>query len=325
MIGAAAGNYPKITDQPGGLHLFRAIEKHERGELSSAELEDTFRETVRRVIIEQQEDGLDLITDGLVRWMDLLRPFAAGMEGVEVDGLERFFDNNAYYRKPIVKSRPSRPARGFAVEDFAFARSVATQPLKAVLPGPCTFARLSEDEFFSSKAELVMVVAEMLNAEARALGALGAAYIQLDEPGLVWWPEDIEIAREATAIVFNGVSARRAVSLYFGDCSSLVGQLCKFDVDLIGLDVVSGPRVLEAVRAEGFDRELCLGCVDARNTKLESQDDLCRIFREASRFMPAEKIQVSTNCGLEFLPHDKARKKIRNMTEAVRRFRTAGA
>src|SRR6185436_16988852 len=94
------------------------------------------------VIREQEEAGIELLTDGQIRWYDEQTYIAGRLAGVEINGLIRFFDTNTYYREPIVNGRIAWQ-EPILVRDYVFAREHATRPVKAVLTGPYTLARLS--------------------------------------------------------------------------------------------------------------------------------------------------------------------------------------
>ena len=94
----------------------------------------------------------------------------------------------------------------------------------------------------------------------------------------------------------------------------------KARVDLIGVDVVSEPRTLAALKRVKITKELGLGCLDARNTKLESVSDLHAIFRAVGKLIPLNRVSVSPNCGLEFLPHTQARAKLQRLVKAVKSY-----
>jgi 5-methyltetrahydropteroyltriglutamate--homocysteine methyltransferase len=67
-------------------------------------------------------------------------------------------------------------------------------------------------------------------------------------------------------------------------------------------------------------KEIGWGCVDARNTKMETESELISVFEKVTKRIPSEKIYINPSCGLEFLPHAEARKKLKNMVQAVRKF-----
>ena len=99
------GNYPKVTDSASKESIRSAIHQYDSEKFSSQQLEEVFRENTRRVLREQEEAGIELLTDGQLRWDDLVTPFAAKIEGFQINGLTRFFNNNVYYRQPIVVSQ----------------------------------------------------------------------------------------------------------------------------------------------------------------------------------------------------------------------------
>ncbi len=69
MVGATAANaYPKISSDRGEVNIRNALNRHEKGKIDDDSLEEAFRETIRGTLREQNEAGLDLVTDGLIRW-----------------------------------------------------------------------------------------------------------------------------------------------------------------------------------------------------------------------------------------------------------------
>jgi len=70
MQTTVVGNYPKIPNRPRPARLRQAINRRDRGEITSEELARIEDEVTVEVIGEQVEAGLDIITDGQVRWDD---------------------------------------------------------------------------------------------------------------------------------------------------------------------------------------------------------------------------------------------------------------
>ena len=320
MITTVVGNYPKVAEGAYSSTLIGAITKWQRKELTDAQLEQTFQQITRAVIREQEQAGLDVLTDGQIRWEDLLTPIARHLEGFEINGLERWYNNNVYYRRPVLHKTPvwKKP---ILVEPFRFAAGCTRKPVKAVLPGPYTFARMSEDRFYRSEKKFAMKMAEILNAEAKALEQAGASLIQFDEPSLAYGAPDVKVAVAALNVATKGLKARTAVATYFGSLNGAFAPLMKAHVDIIGVDVVSDPSALSALKKAKITKPLAIGCMDARNTKLESVKELQSTFKAIRRLLPNDQWFVNPNCGLEFLPHGNALAKIQRLTEAVRSYR----
>jgi 5-methyltetrahydropteroyltriglutamate--homocysteine methyltransferase len=320
MITTTVGSYPKVAEGAYGTTLIGAISKWQRQELTEDGLETVFRDITQAVIREQEQAGVEVVTDGQIRWEDLVTPLARRLDGFEINGLSRWFNNNVYYRRPILH-RPPVWKRPILVEEYRVAASCATKPVKAVLPGPYTFATLIEDRCYKkNRRALVRRLAEILHQEAAALAQAGAALIQFDEPAYGGGPTDVKLALEALAIAAHGVGAKTAVVTYFGSLNGALEPLLRAKVDVVGVDVVSDPGALAELKRARITKELVLGCVDARNTRLESVEHLHRIFRAMSRRVQLDRLTVSPNCGLEFLPHRQALAKMRRLVEAARTY-----
>jgi 5-methyltetrahydropteroyltriglutamate--homocysteine methyltransferase len=318
------GNYPKITEDKSAPNLRSALNRFDQGRISGEELEKVFQETTKRVIREQEEAGVDLITDGQIRWDDLLTPFARNIDGLEIGGLIRFFDNNVYYRRPVVKSSLAFKDRS-TVEEFRFLKQNSTKKAKAVIVGPFTFAKLSKDEYYHDIDRLTLDLARILKKEAKRLEEAGAEFIQIDEPSLCFSPEKIDLVSQATSFVTEGLKAKTFLHLYFGSIKSLIPRLFDFPVDGIGIDVVSRPENLNLILDRSFDKDLVLGCLDARNTKLEEEKQLFKLFEKVTQEVSSRRLYISPSCGLEFLPHETALAKLKRMVQAVRKFNLSGS
>jgi 5-methyltetrahydropteroyltriglutamate--homocysteine methyltransferase len=313
------GSYPKITEDKTQPNLRQARNKFDKKKITSEDLEGIYRKTILRVIWEQEEAGVDLITDGQIRWDDLVTPFAKNIRGMEIGGLLRFFDNNTYYRRPMVKSKVSFGEHSI-IEQYKFAKANSKKQIKAVIPGAFTLADLSLDEFYHNQERLVLDLAEILNEEAERLSEEGAGFIQIDEPSLCFHPNKIKLVHESLKVITQGIQARFALYLYFGSIEKLMPGLFDLPVDVIGVDVVSRKENLELLLESDCKKEIGLGCLDARNTMMEKQPALIALFEKVTKKIPSDKIYINPSCGLEFLPHAEAQKKLKNMVDAVKRF-----
>ncbi len=314
------GNYPKITEDKTALNLRRALNRFDQAKITKEELEEVYQKTIKRVIKEQEEAGVDLITDGQIRWDDPITPFAKNIHGIEIGGLLRFFDNNVYYRRPLIRSK-LRFADYSVVEEFKFARANSRKEVKQVLPGAFTFARLSVDEFYQDEERLVLDLAGILHKEAEKLSQEGARIIQIDEPALCFHPDKLKLVEGSLKVLTEGLKSKIALYLYFGSIKDLVPALFELPVDIIGVDVVSKKENLDLLlEYNDAKKEIGVGCVDARNTRMESQSELWTIFEKITKKIPEEKIYINPSCGLEFLPHAQAQKKLKNMVRAVNQF-----
>jgi len=318
MLTTVVGNYPKIPNRPRPARLRNAINRFDRGEISADELRAVEDDVTREVIDEQVEAGLDLITDGQIRWEDEQTYVARLLRGVSINGLIRFFDSNTYFREPVVEG-PLAWTGPITVADYRFAAEYSPRPVKAVLPGPYTLARLSRDEHYRSLEKCVMAYAEALNQEALALQEAGAAFIQLNEPAIVKHKTDLPLFLRAIERTLEGVTGERALYVYFGDVDGLYPQVLNLPIDVLGLDFVAGARNPEVLKTALFTKTLGLGLIDARNTKMESVEQVVEGLRRVQEIVSLDRVRLSPSCGLEFLPREVAQAKLARMVEGARR------
>lgn len=324
MITTVVGNYPKIPNLPHPAKLRKAIADFEAGKITSDDLHKVEDEVTLEVIGEQIEAGVDQITDGKIRWEDEQTYLARKLRGFTINGLIRYFDSNTYYRQPICEGRVvwTEP---ITVRDYEFAVKHSTKPVKAALTGPYTLARLSANKHYASFADFVIALAGALHQEARALERAGATFIQFDEPAILKHKSDWPIFEEAMKRLANGLTVKLALYTYFGDVDGIYPQILSLPFAVIGLDFVQGAQNWNVIKRAPFTKELGLGIVDARNTKLESVEELHRAFDKISRNVPLDQVQVNPTCGLEFLPRERAQEKLVNMVKAVKSYAAASA
>jgi 5-methyltetrahydropteroyltriglutamate--homocysteine methyltransferase len=320
LILSSAGSYPRIGDTPDAQRHRRAYAQHERGEISDAEWRGVEDEVAGQVVREQTAAGLDVVTDGQVRWYDPISHLARHCDGIQINGLLRYFDTNFYFRQPVVSGRIRR-REPVLRREFEVARAATDRVVKPVLTGPYSLARGSILEAgYRDRRELARAYAEVLAQEVADLVHAGAAVIQVDEPYLLRHPEDADLVEEGLArLVAARGRAHLALYTFFGDGLPLWDALMAMPVDVVGLDLTYGPKLVERIADAGAPRALVLGVVDGRNTKLESRDDLRRML---DRALPALRgpVGIGPSCGLELLPRVRARAKLENMVAIAREY-----
>ena len=325
MISTVPGNYPKIANRPGGQTLRRAIAAFDRGRISAEELSAAADDVTREVIGEQERAGVDVITDGQIRWQDPVTYIAGKLHGYEIGGLIRYFDTNTFYRQPEATGRISWHGPILA-RDYKFARDHATRPVKPVVTGPYTIAKLSLPGVYADLESLVLDTARALNQEMKALAATAPPLIQVDEPAIVWhrYKDDWDIFREAVDVLLDGVDATTLLRTDFGDAVGLPGFF-SLPFHGFGLDMVHGKGNHTLIPGLPDDRDLLLGIVDARNVRMETEDAVVETVSWATQHVAAGRLSIGPNTGLEFLPRETAYAKLENMVRAVEKAQEAVA
>ena len=188
---------------------------------------------------------------------------------------------------------------------------------KAVLPGPFTFAVMSHNAAYGSFSDLVNSIAVALKDVVSELGRVGYSVFQFNEPALVFrgsTKEELKIAQSAFETCARGANGKTVVQTYFGDAGPIMADLLEFPVDCIGLDFYS--TSIDSVARYDFDKELGCGCVDGRNSLLESTEEIRNLIGRVSDQVSPKGLSIGPNCDLDFLPHPVAVRKARLLSEA---------
>ncbi len=319
MQTTVVGNYPKIPNRPRPARLRNAINKRDRGDLANEELAAIEDEVTGEVIEEQIAAGVDVVTDGQVRWDDDQTYVARRMAGVEIGGLQRYLDTNTYYRQPEITGaiKFKEPVLAAA---WQFAQERSSRPVKAIVPGPYTLAALSADKHYGGREKLALALAEALRGEVDALITAGCKHVQVNDPVIVFNKGDYGTFHKAITKLLDGLSgAETGVYTWFGDCAGILPQMQELPCDVIGLDFAAGPGNWEALESATFEKKLGAGIVDARNTRLETAAEVAESVKRLSDAIAAERLYVNPSCGLEYLPREAAFEKLKVMAEGARR------
>jgi 5-methyltetrahydropteroyltriglutamate--homocysteine methyltransferase len=318
------GSYPRPPKEGGVFTLRKTLQAMDRGEATVDDLKKAQDDLAREVIQEQAAAGVELVTDGQVRWFDGQTRFADALEGFRIGGMIRYFDNNTYYRQPEVIGAVSR-SKPIIVDEYTFAAEASPVPVKPVLTGPYTLAVLSQDEHYRDQRALVKDLAAALNQEARDLAAAGATVIAFDEPALSRVPgmpePEPSILEEAAASLTEGVDATTILQTYFGDVT-LGEALFDLPFDGFGLDLVAGPGNKPLAKAVPEGKILQAGIVNGRNTRVEELEDLVRQINVLAESVPLERLWISPSSGIEYLPREAAERKLQRLAEAAKEVRS---
>ena len=159
----APGMYPRSEA------LVQATRDLDRGRTTEAEVDARVQADQQELIGAQQAAGLDLLTDGMLRWQDHFRPLLQAADGLETGALTRYLDTNTFYRAPKATGAPKLAGP----LDERFSAPVPGARV-ATLPSPYALAR-GTDVSPKAMAEDVL---------APALAGLDAELVVLVEPFL---------------------------------------------------------------------------------------------------------------------------------------------
>jgi 5-methyltetrahydropteroyltriglutamate--homocysteine methyltransferase len=300
MFATLVGIHPRTEE------LVKASREYERGRITEEEYKTEVENCINRIIDEQKKLGFKQITDGMIKWDDIFRPFSRVLNGVTAGSLTRFFDNNTFYRKLEIKGKIEY--RG------GFLNYVSRKSEKVIVPGLYTFAELSHNEYYKEKLDLMWDYFEALKAISLELKRSEISFLQLNEPSIVYRYRKREISEDEIRLIASCFKDLKrilntSIHLYFGDCSRAAHILAEEDVEPIGIDMIeTEPESVDYIPAE-----LVLGVVDSRNTFMEDPHQIADMIRKFRGRIAG----ISPNCDLEFLPYEQARRKMEILREAL--------
>lgn len=308
--------------------------------LQGQELMDGKLDALRLALHEQQQAGIDIVSDGEQTRQHFVTTFIEHLDGVDFDKREIVKIRDRYDASvPSVVGEVSRPKPVF-VEDARFLRSLTDQPIKWALPGPMTMIDTLYDGHYKSREKLAWEFAKILNQEALELEAVGVDIIQFDEPAFnVFFDEvnDWGIATLERALA--GLKCETAVHICYGygikantDWKKTLGsewrqyeevfpKLQKSKIDIVSLECHNSRvpmELIELIRG----KKVMVGAIDVATDVIETAEEVADTLRKALQFVDADKLYPSSNCGMAPLSRQVARGKLNALSagaEIIRR------
>ena len=277
-------------------------------------------------IRDMERAGIDIITDGEIRRESYSNHFASSLEGID---RERPAEVIGRTGKPTIVPRVIgriRRTQPVEVRDVAFARANTDRQVKITLPGPFTMTRQAKNDFYGDDAELAMDFAVALNAEIRDLKAAGADVIQLDEPWMQAFPE--EARRYAVAAInraLEGIAGTTVVHLCFGYAAmvdekpsgySFLPELSGASAQQISIEAAQ-PKLDLAILKDLPGKTVMLGVLDLGSTEVETAEVVADRIRAGLRVLPVERLVAAPDCGMKYLPRERAFAKLKALADGA--------
>ena len=301
---------------PRSEKLVEATRAAARGKISQPEVDALFDRDLTSLVELQSSASLDTLVDGQLNWQDLFRPFSELFTGIQLGALTRWFDNNTFYRKPTIVQKISYKGTDLG-RYFRHNLLPRTARKKAILPGPFTFAALAQNSAYQSLADLADDLAHALRQTVAELQKVGYTYFQFNEPALTAdgkRKRDLEVAKHAFEVCAKGVAGHTTLQTYFGDAGAVIDDLLDYPVNCIGLDFYA--TSLDSLTQHDFNKDLGCGCIDGRNSLLETATGLSKFVADINERLTPKSILLGPNCDLDFLPQNVAERKVRLLAEA---------
>ena len=296
--------------------------------LQGDELIERKKDALRLSLQDQQQAGIDIVSDGEQTRQHFVTTFIEHLNGVDFEQRKTVKIRDRYEASvPTVVGPVSRQKSVF-VEDAKFLRQQTQQPIKWALPGPMTMIDTLYDNHYKSREKLAWEFAKILNQEAKELEAAGVDIIQFDEPAFnVFFDEVNDWGIACLERAIEGLKCETAVHICYGygikantDWKKTLGsqwrqyeaafpKLQKSNIDIISLECHNSHvpmELLELIRG----KKVMVGAIDVASNTIETPEEVADTLRKALKFVDADKLYPSTNCGMAPLPRQIASAKL---------------
>ncbi len=322
---------------PGWLFVVRDAMK--AGTMGSVDIREAFEDATNLAIMEMEESGVDVISDGEMKRFNFLVGFYDRIHGVQKIPWERQLGYpgpdmiNAFR----VVDKLAVPDGLGLVEEIQYARTRTEKPLVTPLGGPVTFAfRIDPASVYKDKCEVAWALVPLLNQELRAVVAAGATHIQVDEPSaiddFVALPEFVEMFNA----MVDGVADKVTVGLHicFGNFLGrpavahrtyeyIAPYFKDLRADIIHLEFANRGMWQADLFAQHArdDQFLSAGVIDVKARAIEQPDIVVERTRELLKYNDPQRLWLSADCGFSMTARWVAREKLKALAQGAQMLR----
>jgi 5-methyltetrahydropteroyltriglutamate--homocysteine methyltransferase len=316
--------------------LWLAREAMAAGRYGPTDIAETLEDATRIALQDQIEAGVDIVSDGEMRRVNFIVGFYQHLEGLETVPAARnmgppHWDTEVAYR---AVERLAAPRGLGTIDDFRLARQMTEKPLKATCPGPLTLSLpIRRGAVYATREALIEDLIPIVNAELKGLVEVGADFIQIDEPYHGMRADDSRSWLEVFNAVVEGVRAKIALHVCFGNLNSkpfatprsyahLFPHVLEAQCDQLVLEFANREMAdLDLWQRYPNDKELGVGVIDVKAFRAESASVVAARIRRALDVAGPEKLVINPDCGFWETPRWIARQKLQAMVEGTRLVR----
>lgn len=281
-------------------------------------------------IRDQEEAGLDIITDGEVRRESYSNRFATALDGVDIDNPGTALDRSGHPNPVPRIVGPIKRKHPVGVRDVEFLRAHTKRTTKITVPGPYTMSQQAQNDYYPSGKELAFAYAAAVNAEIKDLFAAGVDIVQIDEPYMQARPQAArEYGLEAMNAALDGVKGTTAVHICFGYAAIIHERppgysfLPEFEGSPISqISIETAQSKLDCAVLKGLpSKTVVLGVIDLADLTVETPEQVADRIRAALPYIEPERLVIAPDCGMKYIPRDVAYAKLQAMVRGTQMVR----
>ncbi len=303
-------------------------------------LAEAKRDATLLVLKEQEDAGIDIVTEGEQSRQHFVHGFLEQIEGIDfARRVAMGIRNNRYTAEVPTVTGPLRRKRPVHRTEAALARAHTQRKLKFTLPGPMTIIDTIADQHYGDRVTMAMRFAELLNEEARELEALGVDVIQFDEPAFnVYMAEVKEWGIAALHRAIEGLRCKTAVHICYGygikaniewkaslgsewrQYEEIFPALARSKIGQVSLECIHS-KVPVSLLGLLKGKEILLGAIDVATDRVETPDEVAAVLKTALPYVAPENLQPCTNCGMAPLDRTVAYAKLEALAQGARKLK----
>jgi 5-methyltetrahydropteroyltriglutamate--homocysteine methyltransferase len=306
--------------------------------LTQTASQEAILDAIKATIKDQENVGLDLISDGEIfrslycheKTNGMIDHYAQRLAGISTECPRSLIERMRNHADLEYRDEPA----GVVVEEinhgqldlrgeFEGSRQLTKQPLKFTFTGPHMLSRVLINDYYPNLQSLAMAIAKVLSEQVRDIHA---DFLQIDEASIVGHPQDLEWAIEAINVVATSIPGRSGLHICLGNYGGQTVQKGNYEALLpklleIGVDAF----VLEFAR-RGYDElkhfakydsriEIGLGVIDIKDLQIESPEMVAKRIETGASIISVDRLHVVPDCGLWMLPRSVALGKLESLVE----------
>ena len=318
---------------------------------------EALEDAIGAVVLDQEIAGLDIISDGRVHgdnYADAAVYYYMRRLGYDLKGGHLGFPIYSRLHAGTVEHEIKRHGAIMVEQAKALLRATK-KATKVQYTGVQVLAQCTNDKHYSNSRDRALAIAKAMNEDILEVDALGVDFIQLDEFTWPYFYEDWAI--EAFNVAVEGVKNAKIIvhvcwgnwggtPAYYPDDTAKAGDI--FDLTKRKSDA-SAPSATRSIVPKAYgahfdvlNLESCgrrdddlsgidafkefplppnvdfwAGVIDVKSTITETAEQVADRIRKLLRVIPAERLGVTTDCGLILLQRYIAKDKLHAMVEGV--------
>ena len=315
-----------------------AIKAIENGEYGPKDIEETLNDAVDMALRDQEEAGVDIISDGEMKRLGFFTAdFYGRLSGLtKLPPLRRMGPGGHDQRERYDAYEAFDAPDGLGlVKEYEYVKARTSTPLKMPCPGPYTLAgRIKPGTIYKDRMEVANEFAGIINKELKALEAAGVTFIQLDEPSYAVHKHSPKAFVDLFNKTVEGLDSRISLHLCFGNyIGRPVAHRIYAPIFPHILDANTHEFAMEFANRELAEAELCTqiveagkdvaaGLIDVKNYFIETPEIVADRIRNMLKYVPADRLHITPDCGFSQTARWAARAKMMAMVEGAKMVRS---